>query len=55
MKIMKMLRGLLKDESQAYKVGDAVEHYWNEISGIAKQNANKSEMFTSLYDAPPTS
>ena len=48
--VMKGLRGLLKDESRAYKVGGAVQRFWDESKGMATNNANKSEMFAMLYD-----
>lgn len=50
MKILKTFRGILKDESRAYKSGGAVERYWSESIGAANPNANKSEMCGALYD-----
>ena len=47
---MKGLRGILKDESRAYKVGGAVQRSWDEAKGLATDKANKSEMFAMLYD-----
>ncbi len=48
--VMKCLRGVLKDESRAYKVGGAVQRFWEESKGLATENANKSEMLAMLYD-----
>lgn len=48
--VMKGLRGILKDESRAYKVGGAVQRSWDEAKGLATDKANKSEMFAMLYD-----
>lgn len=51
LKIMRGMKGCLKDESRAYKAGGAVERAWNESQGVFNENANKSEMCAAFYDA----
>ena len=49
-KILKVAKRILKDESRAYKTGGAVERYWIDLSGKSNQNANNSELYAMLYD-----